>query len=263
MNGLCRAIGADGVITLDGRLYRLPPMTLGDFGTVEAYLLEQRRWERLRPLLAVRNQLPEDDWEDAKQEALSLKSIAEEDVFAWIATDAGLAFTLWLLLEKCYPERFTVDGLMMTLDRMTPEDRLRLVLARNQAATIDAAADADWPKSGGKGTGSRPSWKQVVWQLIQPPEWGGHGLSPDDAKRLTFHQARLIRTDAKGLGGVQRMSTKDARAMLGLPPPGPPKKWADPIARERELYEKRFGHPMPAGVTPGIPEHLKARGRRK
>jgi hypothetical protein len=256
VNGLCRASGAPATITLGCEVLRLPPLTLEDLGTIEHHLIQVRRWEVLRTVHALRGALPADVWQSewaaARERADKIRSLEEREVLAWLDSDAGFAFSLWLMLDKRYPGRFTPDGLFNLVSTLPPDELLRLRIARDQAAALDHAAWSDWPRKPRTDDGGKPpppkkplSWKQVFWRLVQPPEIGGHGLSPDAVKRLTLFELRLYGSDEHAAGGIQRMSLADAQALGYLPPPGPRKTYADPVARERELYEKHFGKPMP------------------
>jgi len=69
---------------------------------------------------------------------------------------------------------------------------------------------------------------------------GGRGMSPNDVKDLTIYEVLLYAADERAVKGTQK------RPADAVPyEKKPPKKWLDPLQRERELYERHFGQPAP------------------
>jgi hypothetical protein len=105
-------------------------------------------------------------------------------------------------------------------------------------------------------------WRRFFWQLTLPGVAGGRGFSPEQVKRLTYYEARLYASGERSLGGVQKLSAGEAADYIDpakrrtRPEEAGPVKYLDPGQRERELYLKRFGVPMPDDMV-GLPQTFK------
>jgi hypothetical protein len=146
--------------TIDGKTYLIGPFDLGDFGSVEAYLIRKRRKERLQLISDMRGDLPEDlwreEWEKAKVEAQTITKIDPKEIGGWdeigedgktvvthhdgwLDTREGLAYTLWLMLERKYPGEFTLETLQTKITEMALTEFEELKIARDQTAGLDEA----------------------------------------------------------------------------------------------------------------------------
>jgi hypothetical protein len=262
MQGIARPSGGDATVMIRGRLRRLGAMTLRDWGTIENHLIQRRRRQILEPILDVFADMPAELWQEAWRAATNradrIMAVPDEEVTEWINTQEGLAFTLWMLLEKRHPGLFEFEDLIDYVCRLPLGEVEFVRMARDQAATIDrASSQLDWPRNltpPSRAPQRRTSWKQLFYRLTMPEWSGGRGMDVEAAKNLTLFEARLYASNERNAGGVQRMSLAEAKD-LGLVPDGKPKTYADPVAREQELYAKHFGQPMP----PDMVERLRAR----
>jgi hypothetical protein len=70
---------------------------------------------------------------------------------------------------------------------------------------------------------------------------------------MTIYEFRLYTSDPETLGGTRKMGVDEARKFCGDKMGKPkPKKWPDRKKRLAELYEKRFGKPMPEDMLKGL-----------
>jgi len=258
MDGLCRVIGAGTTIEIRGVTYRLAAMTLEDWGIVENRILQQKRNAILTTIADQRDCLPADvwraEWKAACERAQSILRVSYAEAEAGVATDEGMAFRLWLMLEKHYPSEFSYDDLLDIVGAMTELERFLAESALAQAAAIDRASwDLDWPRKGEGSNHTGAGWRFWLWQVTRPVELGGLGLSPESAKRLTFYEARLYTSAQEEVGGTRKMDLYEARKFCRSKMANrEPKKWPDRKKRMAELYEKRFGKPMPEDMLKGL-----------
>ncbi len=229
----------------------------------------------------------------ARDAAEKISTITEAELLAWItATDEGRAYLLWVLLHlptpSCPCPSVPVDDLATPsdverfLDRLHPDEVAQLDVVLRMLIGIDAAhTTTDWPKkkrkAAGKAAGraaeageqaakqgqAKPpqsaaaTWRLLFHRLTTPGWQGGRGFSPEQVKNLTLYEARLYASDPKSLGGSQKLKADEARELIGesRDPNQPVVKWADVGQRERELYEKRWGVPMPESCM-GSPDEI-------
>jgi len=160
-NGIARPSGAGATITLNGEMFRLAPFTLRDWGELENHLIREKRKLLLRDIADQRDALPPDvwqvEWDKALEKADKITTIPEEEIAGtwyrdksgkvvhgvpgWVDTRPGIAYTLWIMIEKTTPGRFKspkeIEDILLTLE---PIDFADIKTGRDQAATLDEAA---------------------------------------------------------------------------------------------------------------------------
>ena len=142
MNGLGKAAGAPVTFNFDGQTYLLGPFGLRDFGVVENHLLRQKRNQRQQMTLDIKESLVsagiwESEWQEAKAAADKITEIDAQEVFRWLDTRQGIAFTLWVMLEKHCPGKYTLQDVEDKITAMATEHVENLKASRDQAATLD------------------------------------------------------------------------------------------------------------------------------
>lgn len=140
MDGVARPSGAGVTITFGGETLILEALTLKDFGLIENHLLSQRQ----NPLLVVRDvigdlppEMADKLLDKAYRDAKKMNEVAAEEVAEWIDTFNGMAFSLWLSLEKRYAGRFTLDNVLEIMEAISEEELEDLKNLRDQAAGLD------------------------------------------------------------------------------------------------------------------------------
>lgn len=139
MDGLGRAAGSPVVIRLAGKDYKMSPLTLRDFGTIEQHLLTKRP-NILKEVAAACSDLPEDiakqlmdrAYEDAKKG----NTIPAAEVAEWVDSFDGMCFSIWLSLSKEHKD-ITQDEVMQLLSIMGPEELEQMKNMRDVASGVD------------------------------------------------------------------------------------------------------------------------------
>lgn len=258
MDGLCRVVGAGTTIEIQGVTRRLAAMTLNDWGIVENRILQKKRKAILAAIVDQREFLPDDvwvrEWQAAYDRAEGVCRVSFKELDAWVSTDEGMAFTLWLMLERHHAGEFTYERLLDIVGAMTELERIVARLALEQAAAMDKACwELDWPRHGNDANNTPAGWRYWFYQITRPVELGGLGLSPAIAKQLTLYEARFYSSPQEAIGGTRKMGIFEARKFCGdKMAKRAPKKWPDRKKRMAELYEKRFGKPMPDDMLRGL-----------
>ena len=140
MDGVARAAGSGVSIEFNGRTLILAPLSLKDFGLIENHLLSQQ----LNPLdlvkVVVKDLPPElaagllrDAYKDAKQ----MNMISAAAVAEWIDTFDGMAYTMWVCLNKTYPNEFELADVVQIMQELTEDELERMKNLRDQASGID------------------------------------------------------------------------------------------------------------------------------
>jgi len=142
MEGLARAAGSPVPVRFRGEMILIPPFTYKDIGTVENYILSKRR----NPLDVMREMLADKTLSEAMQEkvvaeaykdAKAAATVTAEEYGRFAGSRAGVTFILWMLINKQYPGRFTLDQVETILDEMQPEDAAALKRATEMASGTD------------------------------------------------------------------------------------------------------------------------------
>lgn len=143
MSDLARAVGAPATIQIDGTTYLCGPLTISDFGALQRYIetlqpdvlgdaiaaAESTKDERVRKLLI----------ESALAEQRRAKSISFEQAINFaVQSFPGIAFMVWLGIEKHKPGAFTFEALQQRVEKMD---------MRQFQESIIAAAGLDSPNS--------------------------------------------------------------------------------------------------------------------
>ena len=144
MDGLARPIGAGSAIMIKGKTYRLPKLTVEDFGEFENYLLLKKRALLFQTIAHLKGKIPHDMWLEeraaARDTANHIVKVSPDEVADWMDNNPeGLAYTLLVSLEKNYPGEFTLESLQSTLSDMTDVEIEIVKEARDQAAGQDEA----------------------------------------------------------------------------------------------------------------------------
>lgn len=79
-------------------------------------------------------QLGRDMMDRAFDEAKKVAKIDIKEVQHWMDTPPGVAYTIWLSLEKRYPSKFTLKEANKIIDAMSDRGRAELVKSRDLAA---------------------------------------------------------------------------------------------------------------------------------
>lgn len=140
MEGLARAAGSGVPIKFKGETIILPPLTLGDLGTIEQHILA----ERPNPLDLVKDvikDLPADLAKDlldkAYKDAKRTRSATAEEVAEYLDTLSGLAFSFWVALQKKYGDRFKLEEVYEIMAAMDEKELEKMRQARDQASGLD------------------------------------------------------------------------------------------------------------------------------
>lgn len=143
MDGLGRAVGAGVTLKFGEREIILEPLTLRDFGLIEQHLLSQRR----SPLDLVKDvvrdlppELAKSLLEQAYEDAKKGNTISPQEIAEWIDTFDGMAYSLWLSLEKRYPGEYQLTDVHDVMQQMMESDESvmeRLKALRDQASGLD------------------------------------------------------------------------------------------------------------------------------
>lgn len=139
-DGLGKAVGSGVPIVFNGEHLILEPMTLRDYGLIEQHIIQKRvnPVEKVRPML--------DGLSDEAQKHLLSLAYADlkgsttatlEESTAFIDSIEGVAFTLWILLNKSMPGKYTLPAVQEIVNAMTPEELSKVMNARDQAAGTD------------------------------------------------------------------------------------------------------------------------------
>lgn len=112
MDGIHTLAGGDGAVTIGGTQYRLAPLRLVDYATIERHLLANRR-DPLALVLAnlagleepLQRRLLELAYDDARRGA----RISHAELLEWLDTHAGKIYQLWLALRRAKPELTLTD----------------------------------------------------------------------------------------------------------------------------------------------------------
>ena len=138
--GMSRVAGSGIPIHFDGVDLVLPALNIQDYGVVEQHILSNR----INPIEAIKSHLnglsPE-----AQNHLLSLAydefrnntTVSLPELSSFLSSREGTALSLWLLLERAKPGKWTRARVKEILESMTDEDVTRLLLSRDQAAGVD------------------------------------------------------------------------------------------------------------------------------
>jgi hypothetical protein len=156
MDGVARPSGAGVTITFGGETLILEALTLKDFGLIENHLLSQRE----NPLMVVRDvigdlppEMADKLLDKAYRDAKKMNEVSAEEVAEWMDTFKGMAFSMWLCLEKRYKDRFTLETVLDVMDSLDEEDLDNLKNLRDQAAGLDESGNS----TGGTSSSTTPT----------------------------------------------------------------------------------------------------------
>lgn len=148
MEGLGRAAGSGVPINFRGETIILPPLDLEDLGTIEQHLLRTRP-DPLQRVQAVIKDLPEnlarELVEKAYEDGKKLNTISAAEVGDYLDSINGLAFSVWLALQKRYGDKFSHKNVYNVLNQLTAEELEELRRARDQASGLDDRGNSTGP----------------------------------------------------------------------------------------------------------------------
>lgn len=146
MDGMARAMGGSSTIKWKGRTYELPPLQMRDWATIENECLKRRRDAIMAAAASLYGKLPDDVWQRQVDSAVKkcelMSEVPAAEVQAWMETSAGVAFTLWLSLERKYSGEFVLEDMLEVISTQLPKEEVdKLIAARDQANGLDVAGN--------------------------------------------------------------------------------------------------------------------------
>lgn len=176
MDALARATAAGVPVEFDGQTLLLDPLRLQDIGTIEQHLLKGRPNLLTQAAQAGREinrlareeieEIPADDPKreekarEIKEEAraqidsMQAKAVAEarkvnkatpEELGNFLDSPEGLGFCLWLVFNRRYPGKFTLERINEIVTDIGDEALANLMQARDQAAGVDHLGNSTGP----------------------------------------------------------------------------------------------------------------------
>jgi len=144
-DGIAGPTGAGVPVEFGGETLILDPLTLKDFGLIERHLLRRRK----NPLEVVREavkDLPPDlaekllerAYEDAKKESV----IPASEVVEFLDSLEGVAFSYWIMFEKRYPGKFSIDQCLDIMQGLSEEELEERKRARDEASGLDVRGNS-------------------------------------------------------------------------------------------------------------------------
>lgn len=236
MDALCRAIGAEALVTLAGQEYLLAPMTLGTIGLVENFLLLRRTLptDTIRPMLvkaspAARRQL----FAMARTEMrgdLRHRIVTTEEFSQFIDSSEGIIFTAWACLRVNYPAEFrTRRATEAVLESGTKDEIVALVRARDAISGLGLLNDLDWRQATdmmppeavrrrvqrSRERGALMPWRANFRALAEEA-----GIPIETLKGLTLYQYRILCVAKEELSSIVGPSKpgKSAKAQAAEKP---------------------------------------------
>lgn len=151
-NGLNRVAGSPVSIEIGDKTYIMEPLTLKDFGSLEAEYLSSKP-NPLKQVAEAKPYLSEEDYEklltQAYKDATAVSKATSGEIAEWLDTQAGISFSAWLCMRKNHPElsREDVDEI---IGAMSQEEMARVAERRDVASGTDELGN-----STGRSTGQR------------------------------------------------------------------------------------------------------------
>ena len=144
-DNLSRPAGAGGVIEINGEQFIIPAFTLRDLGTVENHLLAIRRRSIIRLAEDGYSESPADVRKEMRalawREANDLTALGPDQCLAWMDTLEGMAFTTYLLVQKNYPGKFTLEQMNELVYQLAESGAEELASTLKQVAGVDQAGE--------------------------------------------------------------------------------------------------------------------------
>ncbi len=157
-DGLGRAMGAGVPINFGGETLILDPLTLKDLGVIEQHLLRSRRTsldvgrEQVQEIWAdkalpaeLKTELCKAAVQHAQDEARKQNTVSREDIVRWLDSSEGLGFTLWLLINKRQPGKYSLEQVRDIVGKLDEDGVRELLKARDQASGIDELGNSTGP----------------------------------------------------------------------------------------------------------------------
>lgn len=185
MDGLRSAAGAQMEFEFGGEKHILGPITLEHFGMFEQHLVREKRRAAVREATDVADLFPaamrEPMLNEAKERARAIQRVQPTEVFAWLDTPEGVAYTLWLLFEDKFPGKYTHADIQIEITRLAMENAAefeQLKADRDQAAGLDESP-GNPPVPGAADPGDAPGSNSSGDSLPQPkPEAAAGSPAP-------------------------------------------------------------------------------------
>lgn len=219
MDGICRSAGGRVDITLCRLFFWLRPLTLGDFGVAEYWLLARRKnpvelaEEKFRAfphLREARQELMDSAaWEMRTDRSYRL--IHSSDLMEWLYSDDGLTFIMLRCLERTpgKPCFTSLEQCRAIFKRLTPDEVAELKRRVNMVSGLDLMASMDWPESRSEPSGRLIPWRKLYRSFAERFHWDA-----DQVDRLTLYQMRVYTVEETALGGTSRMQAKEAMEFM-------------------------------------------------
>lgn len=191
MDGLCYAAGCGPSIRLGGRRLLLKGRTIGDYGIIEAEILQQRG----NPFDLIRATARRTA-EHAKRQRLIVhglfrhicrqgREVRFRDTIEWLNTSYGACFALWLGVRSNDPLWYTFERVCELARRA---DWNEISQAISIASAEDERALARWIGTPGRMNSGPMPWPLVYRRMAEPPFCMGAG----EIASLTLYQLSLF-----------------------------------------------------------------------
>lgn len=221
MDGLCRAVGAPTPVMWQGEMRIVSPLRLVDIGTIEHYILNQRR--RRSPVTIARRKM--DEFEP-RVAAEMLKIAEEEDrripnyvspgeMQVFLESRDGASLTWWLMLRQHLPAE-SFEDVSQHMRGLNVDDFEDLLGTISLVSGFSEACERDWKIDGlddddddgddDAAKRKRFNWKHAVRRVCE----AYLGMTPDACGQLTVYTFRQLYIDAADLKG-KRMSIAEWR----------------------------------------------------
>lgn len=140
MDGVSRAVGSGVTVVIGGKTYILSPFTYRDRGMIEQEILKRR----VTPLKIAKDHV--EGLDPLLQEKLLVKALedtaklpnytTDDETDAFIASDFGIVFAVWLSIRKQHPQ-VAMEELQEAFDAMNADEVQQLSQCLAQASGDD------------------------------------------------------------------------------------------------------------------------------
>lgn len=221
MDGLCRAVGAPTPVLWRGVMRIVSPLRLVDIGTIEHFILNERR--RHSPLTIARRKA--DEFEPAvaaemlqiatEEERRVPNYVAPDEMQRFLETRAGAALTWWLMLRQ-HSSHMTFDDIERRMRQLGGDDFEDVLGTISLVSGFSEACERDWTVEGldafedqdESEVKKRFNWRYAIRRVCE----AYLGLTPDACGQLTIYTFRQLYIDASNVKG-RRMSIAEWREL--------------------------------------------------
>jgi hypothetical protein len=227
--GVAIALGSPIDIDFGGRTLFIDPLMMEDFATIETSLVAKRPslvGQAIESLAELPAGMRGAAWLETIKQAKTTATIPLDEIIVWITSQLdGIAYSLWLQLEKRDRGEFRLPEVQRTLEHLLHSDPVafqQLLRRRNMASGLDETKKLFWPDFGladaghsaedaASGSGSsrhdqpprsQTTWRHIFCCLAMPSDEGGRGMAPSEIRQLTLPEVSLyLCRELKDLGG--------------------------------------------------------------